>query len=49
MSDSMEEESQTPPGSQAKLAKKLGGQGHPITQIAQDLGVLGPTIYKVLS
>ncbi len=36
-------------GSQANLAKKLANEGHPITQIAQDLGVSRPTIYRVLS
>jgi DNA invertase Pin-like site-specific DNA recombinase len=36
-------------GSQVSLAKKLASEGHPITQIAQDLGVSRPTIYRVLS
>ena len=35
--------------SQSHLAKKLANEGHPISQIAQDLGVSRPTIYRVLS
>jgi DNA invertase Pin-like site-specific DNA recombinase len=35
--------------SQANLARKLASEGLPITQIAQDLGVSRPTIYRVLS
>ena len=35
--------------SQANLANKLASEGLPITQIAQDLGVSRPTIYRVLS
>lgn len=35
--------------SQANLARKLVGEGHPISQIAEDLGVSRPTIYRVLN
>ena len=35
--------------SQTSLARKLANEGHPISQIAQDLGVSRPTIYRVLS
>ena len=35
--------------SQANLARKLVGEGHSISQVAQDLGVSRPTIYRVLT
>ncbi len=36
-------------GSQATLARKLANEGHQISQIAKDLGVSRPTIYRVLN
>lgn len=35
--------------SQSELARKLAHEGRPISQIAKDLGVSRPTIYRVLS
>jgi DNA invertase Pin-like site-specific DNA recombinase len=35
--------------SQENLARDLVGRGHPITQIASDLGVSRPTIYRIIS